>query len=1210
MERLKIVINVLAFLFLASCNQLHQVPDPPEFSSYAQPETLPLELTDPVPLHWDTLHRGTITPKVFPLDLTKLKSEPWDSTGFQPLAAPTETAFDFASLPGKPFDLENIPTHAIKMEWQTLPIPGNAVPVSKPSRITNSTLDLRLLKELSSLGGLGITSVIKNKDGIYFLTSPKGLYTYDGIEVKLLSPAYVAGGVFDDAENFWFLGWAARTGYEIYMMDFKNKLLGSCKLPMSFDMVIMGKLDKKGRIWIPGTRTSSPIVIDPVKKNYRILDANSGLSSTWYYQVSFDDQNRVWMNSRNGIDVVDIDKKQIYNISRKNGLSADTVRSLVISGDRIVTASRAGIDEIDVKGKKIIHHPLGGDYFSVFLMIDPAGQVWSGGLGLDIFNFSNNTTRHVGSEDGLTSTFVRFLIQTGNGDVLIITPQGDNTANLFLIGQYGKTVFPLKDEGIISTTEDSKGNLWIGTETGLIVVDSSRKQYWKLDPSNGLASPFVQSITQENGKIIITTNGGYNIYDPQKNVFERVGKMQGLITDTMFSLVKDRQGNLWTTGTSAGIIKYDVTGNYVLGLNASGGLNGNFVSQIMPLEDRKIAVATYESGPCIIDIPANTIQFIKRPEAINKTSYKSMTVDKSGRLWICGTENFSLFAIDLKNRTLTSFTTKNGLSNNSVASVLEYNGKLMATTNNKVNIITPPELTSANKWEVDVLKNSGNLQKSSNSFQSDGVSKRDNYLWGDLGLGVVYGIKPDTSKSVIVLSGIKLMGKEISFAEKREESSEDTLYKNLGSLSESGYTEKNSYFKWDSLSGPNMMPEKLSLPADQNVIQFHFKELSVGRPDSAEYAYVLEGIDKNWTFTYDRQTETYLNLSPGDYMFKVTSRWSSGRWNTPETFRFTILPPWYKTWWAYLIFATILLVILRLYIVFRSRKLKRENKVLDEKVKHRTIQLQQSLDNLKRTQSKLIQSEKMASLGELTAGIAHEIQNPLNFVNNFSEINIDLIKEMQQEIDKGNLDEVRAISSDVLANGERIMFHGKRADSIVKGMLQHSRSTSGVKEPTDINTLCDEFLRLAFHGLRARDKSFNANFLTDFDPTVGKVDVVPQDMGRSLLNLITNAFYEVNEKRKTTTDSDYSPTVKVSTKNLGSKVQITVYDNGGGIPAELREKIFQPFFTTKPTGEGTGLGLSMSYDIITKGHGGELLVESEDRESTTFKIILPNNNKV
>ena len=298
-------------------------------------------------------------------------------------------------------------------------------------------------------------------------------------------------------------------------------------------------------------------------------------------------------------------------------------------------------------------------------------------------------------------------------------------------------------------------------------------------------------------------------------------------------------------------------------------------------------------------------------------------------------------------------------------------------------------------------------------------------------------------------------------------------------------------------------------------------------------------------------------------------------------------------------------LLLALILYRNNRQKQKANKVLEK-----------TLTNLKSTQAQLIQSEKMASLGELTAGIAHEIQNPLNFVNNFSEVNTELIDEMQKEMDKGNFADAKAISNDIKENEQKINHHGNRAADIVKGMLQHSRSSSGVKEPTNINALTDEYLRLSYHGLRAKDKSFKATLKTDFDNSIGNINIIPQDIGRVLLNLINNAFYATGERRKTEGEG-FEPTVSISTSLIhppselvpnslreSRSVQIKVSDNGNGIPQKIVDKIFQPFFTTKPTGQGTGLGLSLSYDIV-KAHGGEIKVETKEGEGSEFVISLP-----
>jgi len=302
----------------------------------------------------------------------------------------------------------------------------------------------------------------------------------------------------------------------------------------------------------------------------------------------------------------------------------------------------------------------------------------------------------------------------------------------------------------------------------------------------------------------------------------------------------------------------------------------------------------------------------------------------------------------------------------------------------------------------------------------------------------------------------------------------------------------------------------------------------------------------------------------------------------------------------YLLLAAVVIFLVIGILLWRNNRHKQMANIL---LQHQKEQTENALKELKSTQAQLLQSEKMASLGELTAGIAHEIQNPLNFVNNFSDVNQELLSELKDEANKGNLDEVKAIASSLIENEGKINHHGKRADAIVRGMLQHSRSSSGQKEPTDINKLADEYLRLAYQGFRAKDKSFNATFTTKFDVSIGKVNIIPQEIGRVILNLINNAFYAVHEKEKQNI-ADYEPAVTVSTRKVNDKAEVRVRDNGNGIPQKILDKIFQPFFTTKPTGQGTGLGLSLAYDIV-KAHGGEIKVETNEGEGSEFIVQLP-----
>jgi signal transduction histidine kinase len=370
-----------------------------------------------------------------------------------------------------------------------------------------------------------------------------------------------------------------------------------------------------------------------------------------------------------------------------------------------------------------------------------------------------------------------------------------------------------------------------------------------------------------------------------------------------------------------------------------------------------------------------------------------------------------------------------------------------------------------------------------------------------------------------------------------------------------------------------------------------------------DFAYLLEGEDINRFYTALAATNFKLPDAPGEvqsreqYMY-VAHFPAGGLY----VFRDTPFPEEAK-----IVIKRFADVFNLTYTRFNDLKIAEAHALQAEedliKLQTEKKRAEDALNELQVTQKQLIQSEKMASLGELTAGIAHEIQNPLNFVNNFSEVSNELIEEMNAEIEKGDLEEAKAIANDIKQNLEKILHHGKRADAIVKGMLQHSRSSSATKEPTDINKLADEYLRLAYHGLRAKDKSFNATLKTDYDESIGNINIIPQDIGRVVLNLINNAFYAVDEKKNASAlrqaqskpgsaGQPYEPTVSVSTKK------------GDGISKKVLDKIFQPFSTTKPTGQGTGLGLSLSYDIV-KAHGGELKVETKEGEFAEFVIQLP-----
>jgi len=409
------------------------------------------------------------------------------------------------------------------------------------------------------------------------------------------------------------------------------------------------------------------------------------------------------------------------------------------------------------------------------------------------------------------------------------------------------------------------------------------------------------------------------------------------------------------------------------------------------------------------------------------------------------------------------------------------------------------------------------------------------------------------------------------------------------------------------LDRPVWQMSQLNLSHHQGNFGLRFSAFDFKKPQSSQYEVRLLPYEIEWRRVEGDPLINYYQLPPGDYTLEVKGSDSNGIW-AKETAKMDIhiAPPWWKSGWAYGLYTIIFAFgVLGVHRFQKERVIRKERDRTKDRELAQAKEIEKAYEKLKSTQNQLIHSEKMASLGELTAGIAHEIQNPLNFVNNFSEVNKELIEELKEAQVKGDQAEIDAITKDILENEGKIMHHGKRAEAIVKSMLQHSRISTGEKELTDINALADEYLRLAYHGFRAKDKSFNADFKTELADDLPRIEVVPQDIGRVLLNLINNAFQAVSAEALAKVGSDYKPTVTVSTSKKDEKVEIRVRDNGPGIPKNIKDKIFQPFFTTKPAGEGTGLGLSLSYDIVTKGHGGELKLETGEEMGTKFIILIP-----
>ncbi|MEL1244746.1 two-component regulator propeller domain-containing protein [Flavobacterium sp. DGU11] len=976
--------------------------------------------------------------------------------------------------------------------------------------------------------------------------------------------------------------------------------------------------DSNGKIWL-GTSNG---LYGYDKKEQRFVQeikkGTSNVADVWHIVESPTEKGVLWLanqglaNSGGGVTRLNTSSKALKNYLKADGLGSDTIFSLYKdSHKRLWAGTMNGISLIDSKTGTI------KNYFPADS--GPANRGY-GGVVVGMAETQDEKMWIVGPVgimqfDIKTKTFTRYTTKSGNA-------RGLEHFSL------NYTVPPLMDKS---------GTLYVATlDLGLLRLNNQKSNYTFLkddyENEKGYKGGTVYKAVQgKDGMYWLAAKNGIIKWDRKANTFETVPDKDS--KNAAWNVVVDKDGKIWYALIAGGLYSYDpLTGavqTFIKDPNNPKSLPVNNAFTLLCDSKNRIWVGTYGAGLCRFD--ADTRSFIRYPfevregNAITKTdklddsNVVSINEDSEGNIWV-GTNFGGLNKLDEKTGKFSHYNDRS-IGMMCITSFYEEgNGIIWAgsylhglfridTKTGKVKVYRQEDGLLANNVQGITRDNEGNLW-----IASERGLTRFNLKTGRFfaitkanGLPESQFIRPpfkDANGNFFMVSKRGL----VIFNPEDIKSSPIPPATHIQSISYPGYA-KDREEKTVYLAGT----ESPELAYDENRITFRYIGLHYDNPELNQYRYKLEGYDDKWIEAGTQRSVTYTNLSPGTYTFKVKSANSDGIWDEKgSSITVTILPPWWRTWWAYTICALVFAALLRGYIVYRSRKLKYKNRELEEKVALRTGELNASLESLKTTQSQLIQSEKMASLGELTAGIAHEIQNPLNFVNNFSDVSIELLDEMSEELDKGDIEEAKAIAADVKQNLEKINHHGRRADGIVKGMLQHSRASSGQKEPTDINALADEYLRLAYHGLRAKDKSFNAELITHFDESLAKVNVVPQDVGRVLLNLFTNAFYATQDKSRqsqsvtsSAVEMAFKPTVTVTTLQKRNSVEIIVKDNGTGIPDAIKDKILQPFFTTKPTGEGTGLGLSLSYDIIVKGHGGSIEIESTEGQGSEFKISLP-----
>ena len=1230
----KFAAFVLLFFIIAACTNIKQAPPfPVAENEFKQPITQPFEFTEADTIAWTKMDPDPLKPlPIKKFDWDKLPAKAVDFGLPIPFVAPSEAqAFSLDSLPSMPFHMDSLPSASLSIAVKPLGAPK----IIKAGTFSNQQGATRGVMAVTQDLGLPSVSrtVYKDRKGMIWIGMDGKIAKYDsenlwiyGAEQGLQNTA--ANELFEDSKGRLWVG--NRLG-AISIIDFEAELVYEVSGAL-FNTDTYGIIEADdGKFWLSNVNIGYDI-IDLEAKTIHRFTQKEGLLGNFGLSPYQDKAGLIWLSSGGGANIIDVASGKNIQLTVADGLPASfTSNFYEDTTGRFWISNGNGVSILN-KERTTLSHLISQDLFEgmtgvTSVIQDASGSFYLGG--------SNGVMYYLDEAKGLLqrieisntpSRALLHLVIDKQGQVWGGIPQG----GLFKFdpntGRPGNftTEDGLNSNAIWCTLEAQDGTIWIGSYEGIDVYDPKTKTIKHLGTAQGLISNRAPRLKEDaKGRIWITGSTlGMSIIDPGQETIQQLTVDQGLQTNSITGSLDGPKEEIWLGGAEGEIIKADIERanyTYYLPTRAEHIFQNNFL--INDLEDH-IWIATLGAGIQRINPATNERVFLNSDGGLVSNIVYSLIVDEDNSIWAA--TDLGVQMIHVPSMEITTFTTAEGLAANDVYAIAKHKGEVFTGTSRGLTILSQEVQADQQKpiWKVKTIGKGQGLNLldfSENSFTFD---RNDNFWAGVQGemLTVMDGIVIDTTSSPTFITGIHILDQKQQFYDREKVRSKrialdsswlpnpeefdvgDLISKDTSNLA------KND-IEWTTTTGAYDMPVGLSLPYTQNYLSFSYSGTYFANADQVYYRYILEGIDKNWSpVSQETVSENYRDLPPGDYSFKVASKGFNDVWGAPSSFDFTILPPWWRTWWASLLFLVIAGAIIWFIMDYRSRWLKKENRVLEERVSHRTVQLKNKIDELKATQSQLIQSEKMASLGELTAGIAHEIQNPLNFVNNFSEVNTELIDEMQEELKKGDYEEVIALSKDIRENQQKINHHGKRADAIVKGMLQHSRSSSSIKEPSNINAIADEYLRLAYHGLRAKDKSFNATLNTDLDEKIGKINIVPQDVGRVILNLITNAFHAVIEKQKKEKDegnTSYKPTVWVSTKRKGHTVLVSIRDNGNGVPDKVKDKIFQPFFTTKPSGQGTGLGLSLSYDII-QTHGGELLLETKQGEGTTFTISLPD----
>jgi ligand-binding sensor domain-containing protein/signal transduction histidine kinase len=937
------------------------------------------------------------------------------------------------------------------------------------------------------------------------------------------------------------------------------------------DTVFAVSDDRKGDLWFATPRG----IARYDQKSYTLFSTQNGLpqNRVWWINnggecIFEDSRNNIWMATDAGL--VRFDNGTMRTFTKSDGLLENRVHDIIEDSDGTLWfVSNSGINSLTNGTMASYRAPRPFESVNGFYK-ERDNDLWLA-TGRGLWRFRSGTFDHFGQENGMTDETCNSVLVDQEGSVWFGTEtNGLNRLREGKFVNYGKEQ-GFKDEHLTSVFEDSKSNLWLGSATGGIVRLSGGSTT-VFDEKQGIPRRVRGVGEGPDGTIWISADDGLHILRDGK--VSRISMGVGPDSTQLRALMFRKSGELTVADFHAVYRFRDKRFQRVFPGDIPGG-----ISVVVEDADENLWIGTYLTG--LYRYGKDTLVHFSADQGFTGPRVFAVFPDNTGNIWI-GTADDGIYRY--RGGKFTQFTPETGFCEFGVGGIIEDDRGSMWFSGNK----------GVYRIRKQALEDFADGKSSSYSFDAYGTAD---------------GMKSRETNAEGHPNVWKMKDGRIVFPTVAGAAIVDPAKIRLNTVPPRVVLER---FSADNASRD--LKAEITLPPGTGNLEFQYVGITFIGSERVQYKYRLDGYETAWVNPGTRNVAYYTHLGPGNYTFHVIAANADGVWDsTGASVPFSIRPHFYESRWFY---ALALIGFLfggpSLYLM-RVRQLKRHETELARLVDARTTELRGALDNLKETQNQLVLSEKMASLGQLTAGIAHEIKNPLNFITNFAALSGDLTRDLRQElaaesdrVDKARAVEIEGILKDLETNVDKINEHGKRADSIVRGMLLHSRGKAGERQETDLNALLAEYTNLAYHGMRAQDHSFNVKLETDLDPSVGKVSVVPQDLSRAFLNIVNNACYAANDRRKTTANG-FNPVVKVTARNLQENVEIRVRDNGMGIPQAVREKIFNPFFTTKPAGAGTGLGLSLSYDIITQEHRGNIKVDTKEGEYTEFIITIPRN---